>query len=133
MSEQFSPEQFEKLSGLPLGFYGSKISKEGELPVDFIDYFKVNAGRWDGQHLEVALALLRTIDTDVAKHLIADYLNHPLKYIRLTVLGMVDQMNPVDDYILSRIHERLRSTTGEEFGVSTLKRIQDRALREPVS
>jgi hypothetical protein len=133
MGEQFSPEQFEKLSGLPLGFYGAKISKEGELPVDFIDYFKVNTGRWDGQHLEVALALLRMIDTDVARHLIADYLNHPLKHIRLTVLGMVDQMNPIDDYILARIHEKLRSTADDEFGVSTLKRIQGRAVQKSAS
>lgn len=125
----FQPEHFEKLTRMELGWYGVQIVNEGELPADFLQYFKANADRWDGQHLEVALALLRKIDSPEARHLIADYLNHPLKYIHLTVLVMLQNVNPIDDYIVTRIDERLRSSD-DEFGRETLKRIRERAINK---
>jgi hypothetical protein len=124
----FQPERFEKLTKMELGLYGAQIAKDGNLPEDFVIYFKANANRWDGQHLEVALSLLCKVDSTEAKHLIADYLNYPLKFICLTVLGMLQNLDPIDDYIVARIDEKLQSDEFE-FGRKTLEQIRERATK----
>jgi len=128
MKAAFDSEQFEKLSGMALGRYVVEFSKEGELPVNFFDYFKSNVGRWDGQHLEMALSLLRKIDTNAAKHEIANHLIHPLKYIRLTTLSFIDQFDAIDGYVLSKIEESLQCAT-EEFELQWLKQLQKKATK----
>lgn len=126
MKPLFEPEQFEKLTGMAMGRYAAQIVKEGELPADFFNYFKANANRWDGQHLEMAISLLRKIDSDAARHEMANYLNHSLKYIRLTVLIMIDQMPVIDNYILSKVQERMRAAD-DEFEMRMLKPIESKA------
>lgn len=132
MSVTFRYEQFEELTGHPLGAYAWQIWKGGNVPSDFIDYFRANTARWDGQHLEAGLLILRQLDTDTARHLIADHLNHPLQHIRFTVYGMLDAMEPIDPYVMSRIDdfwrspERRREFVAEEvdrFRASAMKRL----------
>lgn len=108
---------------MALGRYAVEISQHGELPENFFDYFKANAGHWDGQHLEMALSLLRKINTEAARHKIADHLNNPQKYIRLTVLGFIDGFECKDEYVLSKVEQRLQNST-DSFEQAWLKDIQ---------
>lgn len=126
MKPLFDPKQFDSLSGMALGRYAVEISQHGELPENFFDYFKANAGRWDGQHLEMALSLLRKINTEAARHEIAVHLNHPQKHIQLTVLGFIDGFERKDEYVLSKVEQRFQTST-DSFERSWLKDIQTKA------
>jgi hypothetical protein len=126
MSDKFDSERFELLSGIPLGLYAATLAKEGNLPPDCLNYFRKNSKRWDGQHLEMGLLFLSKIDSDEARHEIINHLEHPLKHIRLSVLGFMDQMNHFDDYALAKINERVPFVTGD-FEKSWINEMHEKA------
>lgn len=113
MSEPFNPEKYEQLHGLQLGYYAIEVARQGQLPPDCVDYVKTNASRWDGQHLEMGLFFLSKMDSVEARHEIVRQVDHALKHIRLTVLGMINLM-PIDDFILGKLRSRL-SADVEDF------------------
>jgi hypothetical protein len=131
MSLTLSYNRFEELVGDPLARYSIEVFKQGIVPTDFIDYFKANAARWDGLHLEFALGFLWRLDTNSARHLIADHLEHPLHHIRCTAYGMVDNMVQVDDYIMTRIGAFAQSPARvrEFFGAEEVGRFRDQAVK----
>lgn len=132
MSEKFEPDKFERLTDIPLGMYAVNLVKSGSLPPDCVNYFKANARRWDGQHLECGLYFLSKIDHTEAKHEIAKHVDHPLKHIRFTVLGMLDDMRPLDDYAYQKLSERLSAIVGE-FEAEWIKSLHEKArLRKDV-
>ena len=126
MSETFDPNKFESLSNIPLGMYAVNLAKSGNLPPDCLDYFRSNALRWDGQHLECGLLFLSKIDDQEAKHEIANHVGHSLRHIRFTVLGMLNDMRPLDDYMWQKLNERLSADVGE-FEADWIKRLYEKA------
>ena len=129
MSEQFEPAEFEQLGGIQLGVYAVTKAKEGNLPPDCLDYFRRNASRWDGQHLEMGLMFLSKLDSEEAWHEIANYLGHPLKFIRLNVLAcFVHSQGRIDRYVLGKLEERLNVET-EEFAKVWLNQLCNKATR----
>jgi len=128
MNPTFNVEEFERLEGRPLGIYASQVSAGGNVPAEFLRYFIANSASWDGQRLEAALSLLGALDSESARHQVADFLDHPKEYIRLLVIRLLDQMESVDTYVLSRIEERL-SETHDEIEMRGLRRIRERANR----
>jgi len=126
MSEEFEPDKFERLTDIPLGMYAVNLVKSGSLPPDCVNYFKANAPRWDGQHLECGLYFLSKLDCTEAKHEIANHIDYSLKHIRFTVLGMLDDMRPLDDYTYKKLSERLSAKVGE-FEADWIKRLHEKA------
>ena len=126
MIEEFDPEKFERLTDIPLGTYAVNLVKSEHLPPDCVNYFKANARRWNGQHLECGLYFLSKIDDTEARHEIANHIDHALKHIRFTVLGMLDDMRPLDDYAFQKLSERL-SAAVEEFEAEWIKRLHKKA------
>ena len=126
MSETFNSEMFERLTDIPLGMYAVNLVKSGSLPPDCLNYFKANARRWDGQHLECGLYFLSKIGSTDANHEIANHIDHPLKHIRYTVLGMLNDMRPLDDYMFMKLCERLLIKACE-FEAEWVERLSEKA------
>jgi hypothetical protein len=126
--EAFDPEKYEQLKGLKLGLYGVEVAKSGNLPPDCLAYFKSNAGRWDGQHLEMGLFFLSKIDSPEARHEIARHLEHPLQHIRFTVLGFLDSFPQPDEFVASKLRERLTSEIND-FEKGWIKSVYERAAK----
>jgi hypothetical protein len=91
--------------------YAIGCAERGDLPADCVSYVKANAERLDGQHLEMAIFLLDKIGSEAARHELVKYVGHPLKHIRLTVIGMLDRMTSVDYYTLAQVRQRFDSVT----------------------
>jgi hypothetical protein len=128
MSEAFDPEKYEQLRGLKLGLYAVEVAKTGNLPSNCIDYFRSNAGRWDGQHLEMGLFFLSKLESDAARHEIAKHLDHPLKHIRFTVLMFLDRLQQPDHFVVGKLRERLWAET-EDFESRWIKDVYDKATK----
>jgi len=126
MTSTFNPEEFERLSGRSLGMYASQIAAGGDVPTDFVDYFAENSASWDGQQLEAALSMLATLDSESAQHHVADFVDHPIDFIRLLVIRLLDQPEAPDGYVLSKVESRL-SETSDETELRGLTRILERA------
>ena len=134
MSADFSYEEFEKLDGVALGLYVVNTCKEGRVPADFVDYFRANVNSWNGVRLEYALLPLLKVNSPAARHLVSDYLNHPLPYIRFVAFKMVDDMETIDAYVLSRIDEFVQTPEWQElFLPQEMKRFRDHAGKKLVS
>lgn len=129
MSEPFNPEKYDQLRGLQLGYYAIEVAKSGNLPPDCIEYVKTNAKRWDGQHLEMGIFFLSKINSNEAARQIATYLDHPLKHIRYTVLGLVQDMNQPDDFIFAKLTERLTAET-DDFEKPWIKRVHEKVAEQ---
>jgi hypothetical protein len=126
MSEEFDSNKFESLSNIPLGMYAVNLAKSGNLPPNCLDYFRSNAVRWDGQHLECGLLFLSKLDDLEANHEIANHVGHSLTHIRFTVLGMLNDLRPLDDYMTQKLYERL-SVRVDEFESDWIKRLYEKA------
>jgi hypothetical protein len=128
MSEPFDPEKYEQLRGLQLGSYAIEVAKHGNLPPNCIEYVKANAERWDGQHLEMGMFFLSKINSKEARRQIASYLDHPLKHIRYTALGLVEHMEHSDEFILSKLTERLAAKT-DDFEKPWIKQVHEKITK----
>ena len=126
MNEAFDPNKFESLSNIPLGMYAVNSAKSGKLPPDCLNYFKSNSTRWDGQHLECGLFFLSKIGGTEANHEIANHVDHHLQHIRFTVLGMLDDMRPLEDYMHQKLRARL-SAKVETFEAEWIQRLYAKA------
>lgn len=127
MKQTFDSKVFENLSDRALGLYAAGMDLQN-LPENYLEYFQANSARWDGQHLEAGLSLLGRLDSDAARHQIADFLGHPLDYIRLLVIRTLSRM-PMDLYIASKIDERLKSAS-DKAEIIGLGRLQAMGARE---
>lgn len=109
MAAQFAWPEFERLGGTKLSRYVLDTVESGDLPSDQVDYVRENANRLDGQHLEMALLLLKEDGSQTAVREIAKHVGHPLEHIRLTVIGILAQMETLDNDSLSIIENRLKA------------------------
>jgi len=126
MSATFSWDEFERLKGMPMALYVIDCASTGNLPPDCVERVRTHAAGWDGPHLEMALSLLQRVDSDAARHEIVNFVGHPLQHIRLAVLGMLDGMEPIDEYMLGKVRERLPAAT-DGFERAILKKLEDQA------
>jgi hypothetical protein len=128
MNDQFDYERFEKLSGFELAMYYSKWVQENAVGIDFVEYFRNMAGKFDDEHLEIALAMIQKTSSKAAFYEIAKFMRHPNASVRLFAVNTISHLPSIDDLIMQLVVSTLTNPV-DSLGILELKE----ALKRPAN
>jgi hypothetical protein len=129
--QKFDYKQFESLTKLELGLFCIKRETIEAVDEDFLEYFKKNCEFMDSVHLEHALGLIEKANLKVAYPFVANYIDHPVTYVRMPAIRTLTQWlnnyeideavlnNPL---IMSKVEKTLQDHADLQ-GVEELKHI----------
>jgi hypothetical protein len=132
---QFDYEKFEKLTGLELGKYCISPDRDSELNDEFVEYFEKKQHYLDDQHLEYCIVFFGKIKSQKAYHLISDFLNYPITYVRFPAIKILTNYEDYDRipeeilndrYIIEKAKQALKDS-GKSFVVEELKNLVERS------
>lgn len=129
MSEKFDYALFEKLSGLPVANYTISAVRSGNIPSDFMDYFRMKSNEWDGQHLELGIYVLGKINSTEAIHEIANYITHPIDHVRSVAVQIVAGLNQIDSWVMAKVVEAL-ARQSDAYAVGELRSVLTKAATD---
>ena len=131
----FDYDKFERLKGIELGEYCVSKNQEFNLNDKFVEYFAKNSQSLDDQHLEYGIYLLGKIRSKSAYHLIADYLDYPVTFVRFPAIKILTNFEDYDNipevilkdsYIIEKARKALEESGGH-FVVKELKHLLERS------
>lgn len=130
-TQKFDYCKFEKLSGKDLAFFCVKKETLATVDKGFFEYFRQNRETMDDVHLEYSLYIFEKIGFKEAYPFVADYIDHPVTFIRIPAIRILTQwLNnyDIDDAVLENpeIINKVKKTLAEHsdlMGVDELKHI----------
>lgn len=87
---------------------------------DFVNFFTANKSSMDGIHLENAIWLLGICGNPQAQEIMADYLSHPIIYVRSRTAASLSGLSEVSNTVIHKALEALLDAPNEYLTINAV-------------